>query len=43
MSDVQEPLDDTPAPEAEPASPPRLEPVADTEPEPGAESDDPAA
>jgi len=33
-----------PAPsEAAPANPPRLEPVADTEPEAGAESDDPAA
>jgi Tat protein translocase TatB subunit len=33
-----------PAPsEDAPASPPKLEPVADTEPEAGAESDDPAA
>ena len=29
--------------DAAPASPPKLEPVADTEPEAGAESDDPAA
>lgn len=32
-----------PSTEAEPANPPKLEPVADAEPDAGAESDDPAA